>query len=84
MPDIPILPPIVLKQTAIDRLNLVVTAYNIANGTALDLSGWIHLFLRERAIQDELLATAQTLQNQSATDLHAAIQTTRANLMASV
>lgn len=62
-----------LTIAAAEGLGPIVQRYNEANGTALELSDWIILHLRELAIQDRLMETAETLRGQAQRDADAAL-----------
>lgn len=64
-----------LSPAATAGLQAVVLRYNADNGTALTVSDWLHLHVKELAIQDDLLAAAKSLREQadkSAADAFAA------------
>ncbi|MGH9312177.1 MAG: hypothetical protein ACRD1S_03155 [Vicinamibacterales bacterium] len=72
---------ITLSQAAVDRLQLILARYNVENGATLTLVDWMQLHLREVAIQDEWSQSAETIQRQSQTDVHAAILAERERLL---
>ncbi len=81
VPDLPAVFTITLSQAAVDRLQLVTARYNAENGASLTLSDWMHLHLRDVAIQEEWAQSAEQLQRQAQTDAQAAILAERTRLL---
>ena len=54
-----------LSAAAAARLQALVTQWNENNGAALTVAAWLHMHVKELAIQDELMATANTLREQA-------------------
>ena len=75
---------VLLSQAAVDRLTLLKTAYNAEAGTALTLTDWITLHLRELAINAEWSASVQALQRQLELDVQAAVRGERTRLLGTV
>ena len=76
-----------LTPACVERLHEIVNRYNVdvmATKGPLSLRNWLHLHLRELAVQDELMEAAERLQRQAQTDALAAIQAEKARLMDSV
>lgn len=73
-----------ISDAAQARLDLVVSDYNVANGTDLDLAAYLDLHLRELAVQRELAAKVEQLKRQTEDDLHAAIEAEKQRLLSSV
>jgi len=73
-----------LTDAAHTGLQRLVTRYNADNGTALTVDGWIHLHLRELAVQDEIVRAAEDLQKQAQETASAALQAERLRLLESV
>jgi len=80
MPDVTV----TVSDAAQQRLDLVVAEYNAENGSALDLSGWLALHLRELAVQREFGTRIDQLKRQADDDLNAAINAEKARLLQSV
>jgi hypothetical protein len=73
-----------LSEAALAGLQGVVARYNADNGTGLTVLDWLHLHVRELAIQDDLLAAAKTLREQAEASADAAFKAERQRLLASV
>ena len=83
----PITLTLTLTPACVERLYEIVNRYNadiMALKGPLSLQKWLHLHLRELAVQDELTEAAGRLQRQAQTDAVAAIKAERARLMDSV
>ena len=75
---------ITITDLALAGLQAIVARYNADSGTALSVQDWLLLHLKELAIQDELLAAAQTFQRQAEQSAADAIRTERQRLLDSV
>ena len=73
-----------ISDPALDGLQALVARYNADNGTALSVQDWLLLHLRELAIQDRLMAAAQSLREQADRDADAAFKAERQRLLDSV
>ena len=73
-----------LSDAAHNGLQRLVMRYNADNGTALSVEAWIHLHLRELAVQDEIVRAAEDLQRQAQETAAAALQAERQRLLESV
>ena len=72
---------ITITDLALAGLQAIVARYNADSGTALSVQDWLLLHLKELAIQDELLAAAQTFQRQAEQGAADAIRTERQRLL---
>lgn len=76
-----------LTPACVERLHEIVNRYNapiMATKGPLSLVKWLHLHLRELAVQEELMEAAERLQRQAQTDALAAIQAAKERLMDSI
>ncbi len=73
-----------IADAAVPKLQAIVARYNADNGAALTVVQWLTLNAKEIAIQDELLAAAQTFEKQADADAHAAVLAERDRLLATV
>jgi hypothetical protein len=73
-----------LTDAAFAGLQRLVTRYNADNGTSLAVDEWVHLHLRELAVQDEIVRAAEDLQKQAQDTAAAAIRAERQRLIDSV
>ena len=77
-----------LTAAAVQRLQALVTAHNQNTGQALTVQDWLTLLVKERAIADELAATADQLRRQAEADataaLEAAVKAERDRLLATL
>lgn len=72
---------ITITDLALAGLQAIVARYNADSGTVLSVQDWLLLHLKELAIQDELLAAAQTFQRQAEQSAADAIRTERQRLL---
>src|SRR5213593_210457 len=73
----PITLTLTLTPACVERLHEIVNRYNapvMATQGPLSLRNWLHLHLRELAVQDELMEAANRLQSQAQADAQAAIK----------
>ena len=79
---------ITLSAAAVTRLQALTDTHNKNQGTALTVADWIALLVKERAIGDELSATADQLRRQAETDatasFEAAVKAERDRLLATL
>ncbi len=73
-----------ISDPALAGLQALVARYNTDNGTALPVQDWLLLHLRELAIQDRLMAAAQSLREQADKEADAAFKAERQRLLDSV
>jgi len=73
-----------LSDAAYTGLQRLVMRYNADNSAALTVEEWIHLHLRELAVQDEIVRAAEDLQRQAQETAAAALQAERQRLLESV
>jgi hypothetical protein len=73
-----------LKDEAVARLQELVARYNGDNGAALTVEEWVTLHLKELAVQDELLRSAEELRRQAEETARAALIAERKRLLESV
>ncbi len=73
-----------LSPTAVAGLQLLAGRYNADNGTTLSVTDWLHLHVKELAIQDDLVAAAKSLREQADRDADAAFNAERQRLLNSV
>ena len=70
-----------LTDTTAVKLAEIVARYNADNGSALTVTDWITLHLRELAIQSELHAAIDASKRQLELDVGAAVQAERQRLL---
>jgi hypothetical protein len=75
---------ITITDLALAGLQAIVARYNADSGTALSVQDWLLLHLKELAIQDNLLAAAQTFQRQAEQSAADAINAERTRLLDTV
>lgn len=73
-----------LSAAATAALQAVVARYNADNGAALTVLDWLHLHVKELAIQDQLAEAARTLREQADKSAADAFIAERERLLASV
>jgi hypothetical protein len=73
-----------LTDAAYAGLQRVVTRWNADNGGSLTVDEWLHLHLRELAVQDEIVRAVEDLQKQAQETAAAAIRAERQRLIDSV
>ena len=62
-----------LSPAAVVRLQHVVNGYNLNNGTAITLTEWMHLHLKEVATQEEMAGAVDALRKQAEANATAAL-----------
>lgn len=73
-----------ISDPALEGLQTVVARYNGDNGTTLSVQDWLLLHVKEIAIQDDLLAAAQTFRTQAEQSAADALRAERERLLDSV
>ena len=73
-----------ISDPALAGLQALVARYNADNGTDLTALDWLHLHVKELAIQDQLLEASRTLREQADRDADAAFKAERQRLLDSV
>jgi hypothetical protein len=72
---------IILSDAAVARLQVILAEYNVLHGTDLALSAWVTLHLRELAVRRELTQAGETIEQQSRSDVAAALAAEKERLM---
>lgn len=70
-----------LSAATVGRLQRLVARHNADNGTLLTLSEWIHLHVRELAVQEELVEEHGRLVRQAERDVAAALHAAKQRLL---
>lgn len=73
-----------ISDAALLRLQKIVDAYNANNGTALTVLEWLKLHVRELAVQDDLMAAADTFRRQAEQSAADALVAERERLLSGV